>query len=115
LSSAARAIVIELLERLKPHENFLFPTRARRGGPMRGNTLTQAMDYFGERMVAEDEAARSWRLDPPTPHDLRRTVETRLAELRIPKEIRDRVLNHIPTDVGSKHYNKHDYARSGRP
>jgi integrase len=65
-------------------------------------------------MVAQDEAARTWRLDRPTPHDLRRTVETRLAELRIPKEIRDRVLNHIPTDVGSKHYNKHDYADEKR-
>ena len=42
-------------------------------------------------------------------HDLRRTVGTRLAELRIAKEICDRVLNHAAGDVGSKHYNLHDY------
>ncbi len=32
-----------------------------------------------------------------------------MAELRIPKEIRDRCLNHVPGDVGAKHYNQHDY------
>jgi integrase len=62
----------------------------------------------------ESDAERTWRLDPPSPHDLRRTVETRLAELRIPKEIRDRVLNHAASDVGSKHYNRHDYADEKR-
>ena len=30
------------------------------------------------------------------------------------KEIRDRVLNHVSTDVGSKHYNLHDYADEKR-
>jgi integrase len=115
LSAAARTIVIELLEMLGPNDQHLFPTRSqRRLGPIRGNSLTQAMDYFSRRLSGQDEAARTWRLDPPTPHDLRRTVETRLAELRIPKETRDRVLNHIPGDVGSKHYNRHDYADEKR-
>ena len=117
LSPLARAIVIDLLERLKPDEEFLFPTLAKRGGPMRGTALTEAMAYFGERVVQvtpANQATRTWRLDSPTPHDLRRTVETRLAELRIPKEIRDRCLNHISSDVGSKHYNRHDYADEKR-
>jgi integrase len=119
LSPLARATVIDLLERRKPNEEFLFPTLVKRDGPIRGNALTKAMDYFGGRISSAaqttlDEAARTWRLDPPTPHDLRRTVETRLAELRFPKEIRDRCLNHIPGDVGSKHYNRHDYADEKR-
>jgi integrase len=117
LSPLARATVIDLLERLKPDEEFLFPTLVKHGGPIRGNALTKAMDYFGKRVsqvATPDEAARTWRLEPPSPHDLRRTVETRLAELRIPKEIRDRCLNHIPGDVGSKHYNRHDYADEKR-
>jgi integrase len=71
------------------------------------------MDYFAGRLN-DGDAARTWRADRPSPHDLRRTVETRMAELRIPKEIRDRVLNHIPSDVGSKHYNLHDYADEKR-
>ena len=37
-----------------------------------------------------------------------------MAELRVPKEIRDRVLNHAASDVGSKHYNLHDYADEKR-
>jgi integrase len=123
LSPLARATVIDLLELLEPEQQFLFPTRSRRGGAMQGNSLTQAMDYFSGRVAGElsdnlsrnaGEAMRTWKLDPPTPHDLRRTVETRLAELRVPKEIRDRVLNHIPSDVGSKHYNRHDYADEKR-
>jgi integrase len=123
LSPLARATVIDLLELLEPEQPFLFPTRSRRGGAMQGNSLTQAMDYFSGRVAGElsdnlsrnaGEAMRTWKLDPPTPHDLRRTVETRLAELRVPKEIRDRVLNHIPSDVGSKHYNRHDYADEKR-
>jgi integrase len=123
LSSLARATVIDLLELLEPEQQFLFPTRSRRGGAMQGNSLTQAMDYFSGRVAGElsdnfsrnaGEAMRTWKLDPPTPHDLRRTVETRLAELRVPKETRDRVLNHIPSDVGSKHYNRHDYADEKR-
>jgi hypothetical protein len=36
-------------------------------------------------------------------------VGTRLAELRVPKEVRDRVLNHVVGDVGNRHYNLHDY------
>ena len=101
-TALARATVIDLLELIGPEEQFLFPTRSRRRvGPIRPNSLTQAMDYFGRRLTGQDEAERTWKLEPPTPHDLRRTVETRLASLRIPKEIRDRVLNHIPSDVGS--------------
>ena len=37
-----------------------------------------------------------------------------MAALRVPKEIRDRVLNHITPGVGSKHYNLHDYADEKR-
>lgn len=48
-------------------------------------------------------------LQPFTPHDLRRTVETGLAALKVPKEHRDRVLNHVDASVGGKHYNKYDY------
>ena len=67
------------------------------------------MANFGDRLKGHAEPVRTWRADAPSPHDLRRTVGTRLAELRIAKEIRDRVLNHAAGDVGSKHYNLHDY------
>jgi integrase len=111
----AADIVIELLAELEPSAQDLLPTRSRRrAGPIRGNTLTQAMDYFGQRLTGNARAVRTWRTEPPSPHDLRRTVGTRLAELRIPKEIRDRCLNHAAGDVGSIHYNLHDYADEKR-
>ena len=48
-------------------------------------------------------------VDPPTPHDLRRTFRTRLPQLGVPADIRDRLMNHIPTDVGTKHYDRYQY------
>ncbi|MCJ0824983.1 tyrosine-type recombinase/integrase [Luteimonas sp. 50] len=48
-------------------------------------------------------------VDPFTPHDLRRTVETGMAAAKVPKEYRDRVLNHIDASVGGQHYNMYDY------
>src|SRR5262245_39894555 len=111
----AADIVIELLAELEPSAQDLLPTRSRRrAGPIRGNTLTQAMDYFGRRLTGDAIAVRTWRTEPPTPHDLRRTVETRMAGLRVAKEIRDRVLNHVSTDGGSKHYKLHEYADEKR-
>src|SRR5262245_4293087 len=111
----ARDVVLELLGAIEPGDQYLLPTRSRRRkGHLSGNSLTQAMDYFGRRLTGDGVAVRTWLAEPPTPHDLRRTVGTRLAELRIPKEIRDRVLNHAPADVGSKHYNLHDYSDEKR-
>jgi integrase len=111
----ARDVLLELLGVIEPGDQYLLPTRSRRRkGHLSGNSLTQAMDYFGRRLTGDAVAVRTWLAEPPTPHDLRRTVATRLAELRIPKEIRDRVLNHAPADVGSKHYNLHDYADEKR-
>ena len=44
-----------------------------------------------------------------TPHDLRRTVETGMAASRVPKEYRDRVLNHVDSSVGGQHRNQYDF------
>ena len=116
LCPLARETVLELLAQSGPKSGgYLFPTHSRRRmGPMRGDSLAEAMEGFGRRLHGSDDAIKTWHADPPSPHDLRRTVGTRLAELRIPKEIRDRVLNHIAGDVGSKHYNLHDYADEKR-
>lgn len=115
LSSLARDIVLNMLGMIEPGERFLLPTLSlKRVGSMVGNSLTQGMGRFAARIEGDTDAAKTWRADPPTPHDLRRTVETRLAALRIPKETRDRVLNHVAGGVGAKHYNMHDYADEKR-
>ncbi len=53
-------------------------------------------------------------VEPFTPHDLRRTVETNLAAAGVMAEVRDRVLNHAPRGTGARHYNVHDYASEKR-
>jgi len=115
LAPLARGIVLELLETIPPTEEFLLPTRSsRRAGPITGNTLTRTMVHFTRRVTGDDDAARTWRADPPSPHDLRRTMETRLSALGVAKEVRDRVLNHVQGDVGSKHYNLHQFVAEKR-
>lgn len=119
LSALARETILELLALIDRGEKFLLPTRStKRRGPIRGNTLTQAMDFFARRLVAAPtglrDAMMTWKADAPTPHDLRRTVETRLASLKFPKETRDRVLNHVSAGTGDKHYNRYDYADEKR-
>jgi integrase len=59
-------------------------------------------------------AMRDLRAKPFTSHDLRRTVETRMASLGIGREVRDRVLNHRDASVSGMHYNRHDYFREKR-
>jgi integrase len=111
----ARDVILAMLATIEPGEEYLVPTITRsRRGPVQGTALAQTMAEFGRQLEGDAVAVRTWKAEPPTPHDLRRTVGTRLAELRIPKEIRDRVLNHAARDVGSKHYNLHDYAEEKR-
>jgi integrase len=99
---------------LNGDSDFLFNTRLGRGGPIDRHTLTVAMVRFAKSL--KGPAAKTWLAEPPTPHDLRRTVNTRLARMRIPKEIRDRVLSHVASlrDPESKHYNTHEYEREKR-
>ena len=84
---------------------FLFPARHTNGKPLDGHTLTTAMARF----------CADWR-EPPSPHDLRRTVNTRLAMLGIAKEIRDRCLNHVTglRDPESRHYNRYEFESEKR-
>ena len=48
------------------------------------------------------------QLAPWTLHDLRRTVETRMAGLGVPKEIVNRVLNHAAGPI-TESYDLHSY------
>jgi integrase len=84
---------------------YLFPARYNNGRPLDGHALTTAMARFcGE-----------WK-EPPSPHDLRRTMNTRLAMLGVAKEIRDRCLNHVTglRDPEAKHYNVYEFQTEKR-
>jgi integrase len=47
-------------------------------------------------------------IEPWTPHDLRRTVGTRLGELGFNRLVQDKVLNHADRTVGGI-YDRHSY------
>ena len=72
------------------------------------------MRRFSDQLKDKSAATKTWRADPPSPHDLRRTFATRLSSLGVSKEDRDALLNHIRADVGSKHYDLYERAKEKR-
>lgn len=112
LSELARRTVLSALELTKNDDCYLFPSPTVKERPITGHALAVAMERFGADL--DPKGAKSWRDDPPSPHDLRRTIATRLAELGIAKEDRDAVFNHSPRDVGKKHYDLYDREREKR-
>jgi integrase len=112
LTEMARQTVLAAFELAGDDSEFLFPSPAVDGAPITAHALAVAMARFAESL--DPASGKSWRADRPSPHDLRRTVATRLAELGVAKEDRDAVLNHTRSDVGSKHYDLYDRAAEKR-
>lgn len=77
-----------------------------------GSAGEKAMGGFHWRQSRLDA-----RIDPPLAawgmHDVRRTVRTGLARLRIPESVAERVLGHAPRGL-ERHYNMHQYADEKR-
>lgn len=88
------------IELLKPYcgGGFLFCAR---GGKAHISTTTAAHEL--NVAIAKNGGKKF------TSQDFRRTVETKLAMLKVGKEVRDRLLNHIDSSVGAKHYNQYDF------
>jgi integrase len=84
----------------------VFPSDDTKDGILGEYTLRQAVTRLFETGRLKGE--------PFTPKDLRTTVKTGMAALRIPREIRDAVQNHKPQGIGDRAYNFHDYATEKR-
>jgi len=112
LSEPARAVVLSALELIADDAAYLFPSPVEHGGPISSHALTTAM----RRMAAKIDgtAKKTWDPDPPSPHDLRRTVATRLSQSGIPAEDVSAVLNHVRTDVTGRHYDHYQRAAEKR-
>lgn len=67
--------------------------------PMHWQSLTKAL----ARML------ETTNIEHFSPRDIRTTVKTHMARIKVLKEIRDRIQNHALHDVASKHYDRHDY------
>jgi integrase len=104
----------QIQKRIDPNAEIehAFPSPSLKGSPITEHALAVAMSRFATNLEAKQ--ANSWTKDPPTPHDLRRTVATRLAAMGNPKEDRDAILNHTPQDVGKKHYDLYEREREKR-
>ena len=100
LPAMAREIIAEAIE-IGGDEEFVFPSPNVPGRPMDGHAFAVAMRRFSERVGG------SWA-KRPTPHDLRRTLRTRLSALRIPREVCEAILNHKPPGIVST-YDQHEY------
>ena len=112
LSEPAQQTIASALEMIGDDDVYLFPSPAKHAAPITAHALAVAMARFAASLASK--AVKTWKTDPPSPHDLRRTVATRLSELGVVKEDRDSVLNHVRSDVGSKHYDKYEREREKR-
>ena len=80
--------------------NFVFPGRYGGAGPISDHAVTVAMR----------RACEHYGIGTVSPHDIRRTVGTELAQLGIGPDRRSLIFNHISSKtVTTKHYDSYDY------
>lgn len=94
----------ELLGQLKRGGGYLFESPLKRGAPVLGLA-------YPVRQLKAATSSRNWRI-----HDIRRSVATGMAELRIQPHVIEAVLNHrsgIISGVGAI-YNRHGYEAEKR-
>jgi integrase len=101
LSPLARDVIVEAMA-LNNNGALIFAAR--------NYTLAVAM----ARLATVLAGVESWKADPPTPHDLRRTTATKLAAAGVPGEDVSAILGHVRTDVTGKHYDMYRRADEKR-
>lgn len=108
-------LAIELFTELKAltgHTPYLFPM-VNKEGHIQVKEFTKALANY-RKQATFNGRANPFHEKPFTPRDIRRTVKTRMGELHISKEIRDRINNHALKDVSDKHYDRYDYIKEKR-
>jgi integrase len=113
LPPPARVLIAEALALAPADQPFVFAS-PRAAGAIRANALPVAMQRFGQALEGTAPGAASWAAAPPSPHDLRRTVATRLSALGVPGEDVAAVLAHATAGVTKRHYDHYDRAREKR-
>jgi integrase len=112
LTGLAVTTIKQAKELIGDDDSYLFMSNRKKGVPIDRHSLPVAMARFCAGQEGSG-AAKSLRIDPPSPHDLRRTASTRMSALGVPKEDRDACLNHARVDVG-KHYDLYERAAEKR-
>jgi integrase len=100
---------LDLLDNVQAHNDgspYLFPHKLNKDKHILLASISRATNrYTGN---ADN------KFEHFNPRDLRRTCKTRMGELGLSKEIRDRINNHALNDVSSKHYDRYDYMTEKR-
>src|SRR5262249_19061428 len=115
LSPLALETVKAAIELTNETDEFVFPLRrGHRSLPIDRHALASAMRRFGKSL--KGPVAKPWQQESPRSHDLRRTCNTRLAQMGIAKEIRDRALGHVArrSDMEARHYLVHEFCEEKR-
>jgi integrase len=112
LTELAVGTIKQAKELIGDDAGYLFMSSRKQDSPIDRHSLPVAMARFCANQEG-DGAAKSLRIDPPSPHDLRRTASTRMSSFGVPKEDRDACLNHARVDVG-KHYDLYERAAEKR-
>ena len=92
-----KQVLVLLAEIVKDRADYVFPNR----------NETEQKGHFYPGAVTKGVIRLTRRLEMAhfSPHDLRRTMATRLGDLGIGGDVIGRILNHTPADVTSRHYN----------
>ncbi len=100
------------LKALTGHTPYLFPM-VNKEGHIEVKEFTHAIADYRKKVMFNGRE-NPFHIKPFTPRDIRRTVKTRMGELHISKETRDRINNHALKDVSDKHYDRYDYLKEKR-
>ena len=90
---------------------YLFSTHG--GAPLRPETITRAAADIAAALIGKPKAARIVN-ESFGARDLRRTAETRLAELGISRDLRAQLQSHGLSGIQQRHYDKYSYANEKR-
>jgi integrase len=98
--------VLDSLPRINSAEGWIFTTNGR--SSLRAETVSNAVADYSAWL--EQNA----KVKPFSASDLRRTCETRLAELGVNRDIRAQLLSHGISGVQAKHYDRYSYLTEKR-
>jgi hypothetical protein len=90
--------VLPRVERLTAGRPYVFASDRQQGQPLHA----ESVQHFCQQVVAEVGF-------PFVARNLRTTFLTSLARLRVPQEVRRRLVNHTDGSIETVHYNMHDY------
>lgn len=104
------SMALEIIEQARPlscNSRYVFRSSYVEDSPIKPHSLARALDRHRLEMGFKENAERF------TPHDLRRTVRTRLAALGISDVVAERVLGHKLQGILAV-YNRYDYDQEKR-